>query len=157
MDQDRPAHRARSSKRGNRITAESGLIRAGGVVVLSGPALRAALECALIAIKHRKWAGVPYLTFEALACEFGEAMAAAGHSDVRSPAIRKSVAVEQPIVPIAEAAARLGISCRQGRRLVPKLGGQIIAGRWFVDETALNEHIEGRQWTNKKSPDWSPA
>ncbi len=72
-------------------------------------------------------------------------MAAAGHSDVRSPAISKAVAVEQPTVPLDKAAARLGISHRQARRLALKLGGDKIAGRWFVDEAALNEHIEGRQ------------
>ena len=77
--------------------------------------------------------------------EFGEAMAAAGHLDVRSPAINKAVAVEQPTVPLAEAAARLDISRRQASRLAPQLGGRKIAGCWFVGEAALNEHIEGRQ------------
>lgn len=124
---------------------ESGLLRAGGVVVLAGPALKAARDCALIAAKHRKSCGIPYRNYEALACEFGAAMAAAGHSDVRSPAISKPVAVEQPTVPLDETAARLGISRRQARRLAQKLGGRKIAGRWFVDEAALNEHIEGRQ------------
>ncbi|SEH79568.1 hypothetical protein SAMN04489835_4229 [Mycolicibacterium rutilum] len=113
-------------------------------MVLSGPALRAALECALIAVKHRKWGGVPYQKYEALACELAAAMAVAGHSDVRSSAISKAVAVEQPTVPADEVAARLHISDRQARRLAPRLGGRKIAGRWFVDETALREHIEGR-------------
>ena len=34
--------------------SEFGLLRAGEVVILSGPALKAALESALIAIRHRK-------------------------------------------------------------------------------------------------------
>lgn len=124
---------------------ESDLLRAGGVVVLSGSALKLARDCALIAAKLRKRSGIPYRNYEALACEFDAAMAAAGQSDVRSPAISKSVAVEQPTVPIDEAAARLGISPRQARRRAPQLGGRKIAGRWFIDGAALNEHIEGMQ------------
>ena len=124
---------------------DSGLLRAGGVVVLSGAALKQARDAALIAVKHRKQSGFSYRSYAALACEFGAAMAAAGHSDVRSPAISKSVAVEQPTVPLDEAATCLGISHRQARRLAKKLGGQKIAGRWFVDQAALNEHTEGRQ------------
>ncbi|KUI14358.1 hypothetical protein AU193_03210 [Mycobacterium sp. GA-1285] len=125
--------------------SESGLLRAGGVVVLSGPALKAARDCALIAVKHRKMSGVPFQTYEALACELNAAMAAAGHSDVRSPAISHDVPMTQPTVPLAEAAARQGISLRQARRRAPQLGGKKIAGRWFVDEIALRQHIEGRQ------------
>lgn len=126
------------------MTAESGLLRAGGFVVLTGPALKAARDCALIAIKHRSWVGAPYQTYEVLACELATAMAAAGHSDVRSPALSKAVPVEQPTVPLADAAARLDISLRQARRLAPQLGGHKIVGRWFVDELALREHLEGR-------------
>jgi hypothetical protein len=131
------------------MTAESdrihiaGLLRAGPVVVLSGPALKE--DSALIAAKHRKSCGIPFQSYEALAWELSAAMTAAGHSDVRSPAISKAVAVEQPTVPISEAAAQLSISGRQARRLAPKLGGAKIAGSWFVDEAALRQHIEGRR------------
>ena len=117
------------------MSDESGLTRVGPVVVLSGSALRLVLECAAIAVRHRKMtAGLPFSTqpYEALACEFGAAMAAAGHSDVRSPAISKAVAVEHPTVPLAEAAARLGISLRQARRRAPQLAGRKVAGRWLV-------------------------
>lgn len=124
---------------------ETGLTRVDGVVVLSGPALRAARDCALIAVKHRKLSGVPYRTYEALACELNEAMSASGQADMRSPAISKAVAVDQPTVPITEAAACLGISDRHARRLAPKLGGKKIGRCWVVDETALRQHIEGRQ------------
>lgn len=122
-----------------------GLTRVGGVVVLCGAALKEARDSALIAVKHRQKSGIPYRNYEALASEFGEAMAAAGQPDVRSPAISKAVAVDQPTVPLTEAAVRLGVSERQARRLAPQLGGKKIAGSWFVDETALNEHIEGKQ------------
>ena len=127
------------------MTAESGLLRAGPVVILSGPALKADLECVLIAIKHRKLSGIPYQTYEALACELAAAMAAVGHSDVRLPAISDSLPVDQPTVPLDQAATRLGISLRQARRLAPQLAGRKIGGCWFVDEAALREHIEGRQ------------
>ena len=125
--------------------SESGLMRSGGVVVLSGPALKAARDCALIAARHRKSCGVPFRTYEALACELSAAMSAAGQSDVRAPAISKAVAVEQPAMPLDKAAVRLGISVRHARRLALRLGGRKITGRWFVDETALNEHIGGKR------------
>ncbi|BCO57895.1 hypothetical protein KN246_14740 [Mycobacterium intracellulare] len=127
------------------MTAESGVLRVAGVVVLSGPALRTTLQGQLIAIRQRRLSGLPTGEFEALACEFRAAMAAAGQSDVRFPAVSKAVPVEQPTVPLAEAATRLGISLRQARRLAPQLGGRKPAGRWFVDATALDQHIEGRQ------------
>lgn len=127
------------------MSGESGLIRAGGFVVLSGPALKENLQCVLIAIRQRKMSGLPYQHYEALACELTEAMSASGQSDMRSPAISKAVAVEQPTVPTAELAARLGISERHARRLAPKLGGQRIAGSWLVDELALREHTEGKK------------
>lgn len=72
------------------------------------------------------------------------AMAAAGHSDVRLPAIGNAVPMK-PTVPLDEAADRLGVSLRQARRLAPRVGGRKIGGRWFVDEMALREHIEGTQ------------
>lgn len=123
----------------------SGLTRVDGVLVLSGPALKADLECVLIAIRQRKLSGLPYQAYEALACELHAAMAAAGHSDVRSPAISHDVPMDQPTVPLAEAAARLGRSRRQASRVALQLGGKKIAGRWFVHEAALDEHIKGRQ------------
>lgn len=129
------------------MSDESGLTRVGPVVVLSGSALRLVLECAAIAIRHRRMSGLPFSTtpYEALACEVREAMAADSRSDVRSSTVRDPVPVDEPTVPIAEAAAELGISDRQARRLAPQLGGRMIAGRWLVDELALRQHIEGRQ------------
>lgn len=124
--------------------SEDGLLRAGGIVVLTGPALRTTLQATLIAVKQRKLSGLSIQTFEAVACELAAAMAAAGHSDIDKTSISKAVPM-QPTMPLAEAAERLGISTRQARRIAPKLGGRKIAGRWFVDEIALRQHIEGRQ------------
>lgn len=106
--------------------------------------MRTTLQGVLIAVKQRKLSGLSTQTFEAVACELAAAMASARHSDVRSPAISNPVPM-QPTVPLAEAAARLGKSHRQAQRLAPRLGGKKIAGRWFVDEIALRQHIEGRQ------------
>lgn len=141
----RTAPKIRSTSSTRTMPEESGLTRRGGFVVLSGSALKAARDCALIAVKHRSWAGAPHQVYAALACELNEAMAAAGQSDVRSPAVSKAVGVDQPTATIAEAAERLSISARQARRLAPQLGGQIIAGRWFVDELALRQHTEGKK------------
>jgi hypothetical protein len=125
-----------------------GLLRVGGVVILTGPALRSALECAFITVKHRGLSGLPNQRYEALARELHTAVSAAGQSDVPKPAACEPVSVVQPTVPISEAATRLGISSRQTRRLAPRLAGQIVGGRWLVDEVALREH-EGGRWTAK--------
>lgn len=128
--------------------SESGLTRVGAVVIVTGPALQLVLNCAAIAVKQRKMSGLPFSTtpYESLVCELRDAMAADGHSVIRSGAVRDPVPVdEQPTVPLAEAAALLHISDRQARRRARQLGGRKIAGRWFVDELALGQHLEGRQ------------
>lgn len=124
---------------------EPGLMRDGGVVVLSGPALRTATLAVLEGIKRRRSNGLPFDTQEAVACELLAAMTASGHSDVRLPPISEADPVEQPTVSIAEAATRLGISPRQARRRAKQLGGRKIAGRWLVAESAVAEDTEGRQ------------
>jgi hypothetical protein len=128
------------------VTDESGLTRVGPIVVLSGPALRCALDAALVAIRQRKLSGLPFSTtpYEALAGELAAAMAANGHADVRDCAISDPVPMGEPTVPLAEAATLLDMSHRQARRLAPQLGGRKVAGSWFVDETALRQHIEGK-------------
>jgi hypothetical protein len=126
--------------------SDSGLTRVGGVVVLNGPALRSALQATLIATRNRKLSGLPTQTYDALACELHAAMAAAGQSVIDQTELAQPDAMdEHPTVPLAEASARLNISDRQARRRAPQLGGKKIAGRWFVDEIALRQHIEGRQ------------
>ena len=100
-------------------TCIPGLLRVGGVVILTGPALRSALESALITIQHRGLSGLPNQRYEALARELHAAMSAAGQSDVPKPAACEALPVVQPTVPINEAATRLGISHRQTRRLAP--------------------------------------
>jgi hypothetical protein len=124
---------------------KNGLMQSGELVIVTGAALRPALLSALTAIKQRKRDGLPTQVYDDLASAFFAAMAASGHSDVRLPAISDPVPVESPTVPLTEAATRLDVSDRQARRLANKLGGQKIGARWFIDETALREHIEGKQ------------
>ena len=125
-------------------TDESGLMRAGGVVVLTGPALRSAAEAALLAVRQRRRFGIPADSYEALARELIAAVSASGQGDVPPSAISDSDVVKQkPTMPISELAERLNCSTRQARRLAPKLGGQRVAGRWLVDEIAVREHQAG--------------
>lgn len=123
---------------------DNGLTQSGGLVIVTGPALRPALLSALVAIKDRKRKGLPTRTYEDLACAFAAAMAAAGHSVIDKTELLQAVPM-QPTLPLTDAATRLGLSVRQARRLAKRLGGQKVGGRWLVDETALSDHIEGKQ------------
>jgi hypothetical protein len=121
-----------------------GLNRVGGVVIVHGTAARTLCEAVLIAERARRSSGLPLSRdYATLAAELHAAMSATGQSDVRS-APDHDADVVTPTVSIEQAAAELGLSKRQTRRLAPDLGGRIIAGRWFIDRTALTEHIEGQ-------------
>jgi hypothetical protein len=123
----------------------NGLTRVGGVVIVHGTAARTLCEAVLIAERARRANGYPISTdYATLAAELHAAASAAGHSDVRAEPDGDSVVVS-PTVPIEQAAAELGVSKRQARRLAPDLGGKLVGGRWLLDEQALAEHIEGRR------------
>ncbi|BBY52944.1 DNA-binding protein [Mycobacterium koreense] len=112
-----------------------------GVVVVSGPALRAAADAVLIAIAHRRRNGLPRSgAYDALARAFLGAMSDNGQTDTADVAIPET---ETMMVAIGEAAATLGVSQRHARRLAPQLGGKRIGGRWFLDTQAIDEHLEG--------------
>lgn len=119
-----------------------GLNRVGGVVVLTGPALRTCLQAALIAVKHHHLTGLPRGPYEHLARELHAALSAPGHTDVPPAPVRHPEPVQHPSVPIDQAAARLGLSRRQARRLAPRLGGRLVGGRWLLDDAALQEHLD---------------
>ncbi len=124
--------------------APAGLLAVSGVVVLSGDALRAALDCAVIAIRTRQRNGQPTRSYQALADQLAGAMSATGQSDGRQPGTCDAAPVQlSPDMPLAEAARELGLSERQTRRLARRLGGQKIGGRWLLDSAAVREHIEG--------------
>ncbi|WP_094292073.1 hypothetical protein [Mycobacterium neumannii] len=111
-----------------------------GVVIVSGPGLRAAADAVLIAIRSRRLSGLPHSKIhDDLAAAFLEA-SGTGHVDVPNVVIPAT----SPTVSIEEAAHRMGLSSRQVRRLAPRLGGRIVSGRWLLDDTAVTEHIEGK-------------
>lgn len=124
---------------------ENGVARFGEVVVVTGAALRPALLSALTTIKQRKRDGLPTKAYEDLACAYSAAMAASGQADGRDCASSDAVPMEPPTVPLTEAATRLGMSVRNARRLAQQLGGQKIGARWFINGTALREHLEGQK------------
>lgn len=122
----------------------NGLLRVGGVVVISGAAARALCEAVLIAARARRSAGLPLSAdYAALAAELHAAMSASGQTDVRDLPDPDPESVA-PTVPIEQAAAELGLSKRQTRRLAPELGGRIVGGRWLLDAHAIRQHIQGR-------------
>lgn len=123
----------------------SGVMRAGSAVVLTHDGLRDALACVVLAIRQRRLAGLSTDAYEHLARELDAARSLAGQMAVHETPESHAVSVERPTVSIDEAADRMNISRRQARRLAPRLGGQIISGRWFVDEVALREHIAGKE------------
>lgn len=124
-----------------------GLLVAGEAVILTGGAARCALQAALIAIRARRTNGLPTSeSYRQLATALAQVASAAGHTDIREALAEHHIPLE-PTVPLAEAAARLGLTDRQVRRLAPKLGGRKLGGRWLIDEQALMEHIQGRKPT----------
>jgi len=123
----------------------NGLLRVGGVLVVSGDAARTLCEAVLIAERSRRSAGLPLgRDYETLARELYAAMSGSGQSDIAADT-GCDPDVVGPTVPIEEAAAELGCSKRQARRIAPELGGRIVGGRWLIDRQALTEHIEGRR------------
>lgn len=123
----------------------NGLLRVGGVLVISGSAARTLCEAVLIAERARRSSGLPlsrdYATFVQ---ELHAAMSASGQSDI-APAVECHSEITDTTMSIEEAAAELGCSRRQARRLAPELGGRLIGGRWLIDRQALREHLEGKR------------
>ena len=119
-----------------------GLLVVGGVVVLSGEALDAVLRAVLIVARQRKLNGLPAgATWTNLADAL---VAARGHVDVPDTVVLPPSDVTTPTVTIETAAHTLNLSRRQTRRLAPKLGGRIIAGRWLLDHQAIHDHLTGK-------------
>ncbi len=120
-----------------------GLHVAGGVVVLSGAAARAAADALLIAVRSRRVNGLPRSAhYDAIAAAL---VSVAGHRDVPKPAAAQPIGMDTnpPTMPVPDAARHLGLSTRQTRRLAPKLGGRIVGGRWLLDAQAVAEHVRG--------------
>lgn len=127
---------------------QPGLLVAGTAVIITGDWLQTTLQAVLIAARSRRHNGLPNNAAHAeLTQALADAMAAHGQSDVPESEELHHFPQEQPTVTIDEAAEQLGLSHRQTRRLAPRLGGKIVAGRWLLDQTAINEHKEGNTWT----------
>ena len=125
-----------------------GLVVAGTAVILTGESLKHALDAVLIAARGRTLNGLPNsATHLELAKAFTAAMSARGHSDVREPEELQHYPQAVPTVTVAEAAIQLELTERQTRRHAPKLGGKKIAGRWLLDQDAIDEHKKGQKWT----------
>ena len=124
-----------------------------GALVLAGEDLRLVLAVLRNAQQLRTCTGRPPLAAldalvnlaegvppaHTLDPEASEPMAATGQSDTRSGASRHAEHMS-----IHQMAAALGVSDRQARRLAPRVGGQLVAGRWLVNRQAVLEHRDGR-------------
>jgi hypothetical protein len=125
-----------------------GLVVAGSAVILTGVWVQTTLQAVLIATRSRRHNGLPNnAAHTELAQALADAMAANGRADVPEPVDVQRFPAELPTVTVDDAAQQLGLSRRQARRLAPRLGGRLIAGRWLLDQTAINEHKEGHRWT----------
>jgi hypothetical protein len=125
-----------------------GPIVAGSAVILTGESVEAALQAVLIAARARTRNGLPNSAAHLeLAKAFTTAMSAARQCDVAEPEPLQHYPQQQPTVTIRDAAQQLNLSYRQTQRLAPKLAGKLIAGRWLLDQDAIDEHKKGQKWT----------
>lgn len=124
-------------------TPVPGLTAVGPVVILTGPAARAAAQALLIAVRSRRVNGLPPSAhYDAITAAL---VSASGHGDGHPGAEADPVGMEQiPTMPVEDAARALGLSKRQTRRLAPTLGGRLIGGRWLLDAQAVAEYAEGQ-------------
>jgi hypothetical protein len=127
------------------VNPKPGPIVVGPAVILTGDMLDAALRAVLIASRARIVNGLPVsAAYDLLAEALAAARAAAQQCDVAEPEPLQHYPRAEPTVTVEEAARQLGLSRRQTQRLAPKLGGRLVGGRWFCDEAAVVEHLQGR-------------
>lgn len=125
------------------IAQPQGPVVAGSAVVLADGWLGIARQAVLIADKTRRRNGLPSSrSYIALAEALTSAMSVHGHSDVRETEELQDHPQELAVT-IADAAEQLGLSERQTRRLAQRLGGKRIAGRWLLDQDAIDDHRNG--------------
>jgi hypothetical protein len=134
------------------MTAQpEGLVVAGAALILTGDSLKDALDAVLIAARTRTRNGLSDSTLLAIAKAIATAMSANGPSDVRSAPELQHYPQLVPTVTVADAAQQLNCTHRHVTRIAPKLGGKKIAGRWLLDQDAIDEHKEGQKWTETTS------
>ena len=106
-------------------------ITGAGLVVLTGPWLRAALTAVQLAERRRGLDGLPPMAdYGRLRSALSSALAATGHEN----AAAEPESVEW--VSTREAARTLGCSERQARRIAARVGRR-VGGRWLIPADAL--------------------
>lgn len=117
----------------------------GAAVILSGSWLDVVLADQLSALRRASSNGLRHNECRiSLVRAIHAAMSATGDSDVRKSPKLQDPRQQKPTVSIAAAAKQMGISERQVRRLAPQLGGQKNGKSWLLDQTAIDEHVEGQ-------------
>ncbi|NKS20860.1 hypothetical protein GS467_06500 [Rhodococcus hoagii] len=115
----------------------------GAAVLLQGSALTAARHAIRAAQHKRNRDGlVPSPTLVELDAALVSAL---GHPDVRDEVDLSPSVHESDDITIADAAALLGVSDRQCRRLATQLGGRVIGGRWLLDRQTVNDYLIERR------------
>jgi hypothetical protein len=120
----------------------TGLVVVGGVIVLAGDWLEVVLQELHLAQRHRRQNRLPDNANRALAAAIQQAMSAGPARDTPNPGVAHNN--NSRWLTVREAAEQLGCTERHVRRIAPQLDGVLASGRWFVPETAIREHVEGR-------------
>ncbi|WP_434158799.1 hypothetical protein C5142_18240 [Rhodococcus sp. BGS-1C] len=116
-------------------------VLAPGAVLLTGSAVPAARTFLTLAHRSRRRNGHPESRALIELLEALETAAAPGHSDATQTLAGETEPIEW--ISTEQVAEQLNCSTRNVRRQAPKLGGQLINGRWQFDSQAIAEHIEG--------------
>ncbi|MDT5370195.1 MAG: hypothetical protein QOC62_4626 [Mycobacterium sp.] len=133
------------------MTAPSvpGLLRVGGVVILSGPALKPALDAVLIAANRRRDGGLSTSQHHRdLAAALSAAMSAAVRDE---PPVPPSLVCSMTI---DDAAIELGLSPRHVRRLAPDLGRK-TGPHWRLNKELVGKYREARRDDGQPGPSGS--
>ncbi|MDV2477840.1 helix-turn-helix domain-containing protein [Rhodococcus zopfii] len=106
-------------------------------LLLTGDSITAVRYAVRVAIAARKRNGLPV---PAPLTELAAVTAEPGRTDTEPEPAQHH---PHDMIDTREAAAILGCSNRQARRLAPGLDGQLIGGRWLIPRHAVTEHQEG--------------
>lgn len=121
----------------------SGLLVAGSAVILTGDWLETAFKALLVAERTRRLNRLPDNEAERyLAAALRKAMSARPQTDGPKPAAAQT---NTRWLTTQKAAEMLGCTERHARRIAPQLDGIREAGSWHIPETAITEHLEGKQ------------
>lgn len=109
-----------------------------GAVLLTGDAIIAAADAVRVAQRWRRGQGLgPSVAWDRL-LGILDLMTDHGPADTEPEPV-----AQDDVVDIPTAAALLGCSPRQARRLASTLGGRKLSGVWYLDRIAVAEHVGG--------------